>query len=58
MQTSFACGLRRGRFSNRHRFAVFRYKPEGVPQRCDRSQLAAFGIYGIAIRQTLRAMKG
>lgn len=58
MQTPFACGLRRGRSSNRHRFGAIRPEPEEAPPCCDGSQLARLGDYGLAIRQTLRAQKG
>ncbi len=58
MQTPFACGLRRGRLSNRRRFGSHRPEPEEAPQRSGRPQLARLGDYGLAIRQTLRAQKG
>jgi len=58
MQTAFACGLRRGRFSNRRRFGAVRPEPEEAPPCCDPSQLAPFGGFGLAIRQTLHALKG
>lgn len=58
MQTAFACGLRRWRLTNRRRFVAVRPEPEEAPQCCDRSQLARLGDYGLAIRQTLRALKG
>jgi hypothetical protein len=58
MQTPFACGLRHERSSDRYRFGYYRPEPEEAPPCCDRSQLARLGDYGLAIRQTLRALKG